>query len=111
MSSISLKFRSVKLIVSRTTTFISIIWVLSSANILYSQPLQSEVVHPSWSYNKTIYEVNIRQYTKSGTFKDFEKHLPELKRMGVGILWLTSMEYGFFEKPAAGKIDLGPEML
>jgi cyclomaltodextrinase / maltogenic alpha-amylase / neopullulanase len=88
MSLIFLKFKPVKLLVSKTAVFISIISALSSANILYSQPLQSEVVHPSWSYNKTIYEVNIRQYTKSGTFKDFEKHLPELKEMGVGILWL-----------------------
>lgn len=88
MSLIFLKFRPVKLLVSKTVVFISIISALSSANILYSQPLQSEVVHPSWSNNKTIYEVNIRQYTKSGTFKDFEKHLPELKKMGVGILWL-----------------------
>ncbi len=43
--------------------------------------------HPSWSYNKTIYEVNLRQYSKSGTFKGFEKRLSELKKMGVGILW------------------------
>ena len=41
-----------------------------------------------WSINKTIYEVNIRQYTKEGTFKAFQKHLPALKDLGVGILWL-----------------------
>ena len=35
-----------------------------------------------------MYEVNIRQYTPEGTFKAFEKHLPELKKMGIGILWL-----------------------
>jgi glycosidase len=49
---------------------------------------QSVVKHPSWSYNKSIYEVNIRQYSKEGTFKEFEKHLPRLKEMGAGILWL-----------------------
>ena len=43
---------------------------------------------PDWSYNKTIYEVNTRQFTDEGTFKAFEKHLPRLKEMGVGILWL-----------------------
>lgn len=42
---------------------------------------------PDWSYNKTIYEVNLRQYTENGTFKEFELHLPRLKEMGVGILW------------------------
>ncbi|MFO7448256.1 MAG: alpha-amylase family glycosyl hydrolase [Ignavibacteriaceae bacterium] len=46
------------------------------------------VVHPEWSYNQTIYEVNLRQFSESGKFEDFEKHLPRLKEMGVGIIWL-----------------------
>ncbi|HEY7751177.1 MAG TPA: alpha-amylase family glycosyl hydrolase, partial [Ignavibacteriaceae bacterium] len=45
-------------------------------------------ITPGWSYDKTIYEVNIRQYTPEGTFKSFEQHLTRLKEMGVGILWL-----------------------
>ncbi|MBN2486729.1 MAG: alpha-glucosidase C-terminal domain-containing protein [Bacteroidales bacterium] len=44
--------------------------------------------HTGWTYNKGIYEVNIRQYTPEGTFKAFAGHLPRLKEMGVGILWL-----------------------
>ncbi len=48
----------------------------------------SNVKHPEWSKNLSIYEVNLRQYTKSGTFRDFEEHLPRLKKLGVGILWL-----------------------
>ena len=44
--------------------------------------------HTEWSYNLGMYEVNIRQYTEEGTFKAFESHLPRLKDMGVGILWL-----------------------
>ena len=64
----------------------TIILTLIFFRVLYSQnqPLWSP---PEWSYNKTIYEVNIRQYSKAGDFKGFEKHLPELKEMGVGILW------------------------
>lgn len=46
------------------------------------------VVHPKWSQNKNIYEVNIRQYTPEGNFAAFEKHIPRLKEMGVDILWL-----------------------
>lgn len=42
---------------------------------------------PEWSYNKTIYEVNIRQFTEEGNFKAFEKHLPRLKELGADILW------------------------
>ncbi|MFZ1292027.1 MAG: alpha-amylase family glycosyl hydrolase [Melioribacteraceae bacterium] len=45
-------------------------------------------VHPEWSYNASIYEVNIRQFTQEGTFKSFMNHLPELKKLGVDILWL-----------------------
>lgn len=35
-----------------------------------------------------IYEVNVRQYTKEGTFAAFAKHLPRLKDMGVRVLWI-----------------------
>lgn len=43
---------------------------------------------PEWSRNATIYEVNLRQYTPSGTFKEFATHIPRLKALGVDILWL-----------------------
>lgn len=43
--------------------------------------------HPKWSEQSNIYEVNVRQYSKEGTFKEFEKSLPRLKEMGVEILW------------------------
>lgn len=35
-----------------------------------------------------IYEVNVRQYSESGTFNDFTKDIPKLKDLGVKILWL-----------------------
>lgn len=41
-----------------------------------------------WSRNATIYEVNIRQFSEEGTFKAFEAKIPELKELGVTILWL-----------------------
>ena len=41
-----------------------------------------------WIKDKTIYEVNLRQYTEAGTFKAFESHIPRLKEMGVEVLWL-----------------------
>ncbi len=43
--------------------------------------------HHTWTYNKAIYEVNVRQYTAAGTFAAFETHLNRLKNLGVGILW------------------------
>ena len=40
-----------------------------------------------WINNTDVYEVNIRQYTKEGTFNAFLKELPRLKEMGVSTLW------------------------
>lgn len=42
---------------------------------------------PEWHKNATIYEVNLRHYTKENTFKSFEEHIPRLKEMGIDILW------------------------
>ena len=47
-----------------------------------------KVKHPEWSKNATIYQVNIRQFTKGGTFNSFEKHLDRIKSLGVDIIWL-----------------------
>ena len=52
-----------------------------------AETVQSTVVHPEWSKNAVIYEVNTRQYTPEGTFKAFAGHLPRLKDLGVDILW------------------------
>jgi glycosidase len=43
---------------------------------------------PDWAQNATIYEINVRQFSKDGTFAQVTKQLPRLKSMGVDILWL-----------------------
>jgi cyclomaltodextrinase / maltogenic alpha-amylase / neopullulanase len=48
----------------------------------------STVKHPAWSENATIYEANIRQHSPQGSFSKFEAYLPELKKMGVTIIWV-----------------------
>ena len=40
-----------------------------------------------WINTTNVYEVNVRQYTKEGTFNAFAKELPRLKEMGVETLW------------------------
>ncbi|HKJ06132.1 MAG TPA: alpha-amylase family glycosyl hydrolase [Flavobacteriaceae bacterium] len=35
-----------------------------------------------------IYEANIRQYSPKGTFNEFTKNIPQLKELGVKIIWL-----------------------
>ncbi|MBK7448984.1 MAG: alpha-glucosidase C-terminal domain-containing protein [Anaerolineales bacterium] len=47
-----------------------------------------KLIHPEWSKNATIYQINTRQFTQEGTFQAAEKHLPRLKELGVDILWL-----------------------
>jgi glycosidase len=51
------------------------------------KPFTSSVVHPEWSKNSVLYEVNTRQYTPQGTFNAFSEHLPQLKSLGVDVLW------------------------
>ncbi len=50
--------------------------------------MRSEFAHPEWSRQCAIYEVNIRQFTPEGTFSAFAQHLPRIKAMGVGLIWL-----------------------
>ncbi|NCT17404.1 MAG: alpha-amlyase [Flavobacteriaceae bacterium CG_4_8_14_3_um_filter_34_10] len=38
--------------------------------------------------NAIIYEANIRQYSPEGTFEAFTKDIPQLKDLGVKIIWL-----------------------
>lgn len=45
------------------------------------------VIHPEWTRNAVIYEVNLRQYTDSGNITSFARELPRLKELGVDILW------------------------
>lgn len=52
------------------------------------KPENNSTSHPAWSYNQTIYELNIRQFSEEGTIKKAEEQLPRLKEMGVGIVWL-----------------------
>lgn len=41
----------------------------------------------AWIKTTNVYEVNVRQYTKAGTFAAFAPELPRLKDMGVETLW------------------------
>ena len=58
--------------------------LFSSGNI----DLQNQkTMTTDWKHTTNIYEVNVRQFSKEGTFKAVEKELPRLKRMGVETLW------------------------
>ena len=55
---------------------------------LYQPDPYVKITHPEWTKNATIYQLNTRQFTKEGTFRAAESHLPRLKALGVDILWL-----------------------
>ncbi|MBB5333621.1 alpha-amylase family glycosyl hydrolase [Chryseobacterium koreense] len=92
-------------------SFFSLIFCLSGFITLLSQNKDPryqpkeyvEITHPEWSKNATIYEVNLRQYTREGTFKAFENHLPRLKKMGVDIIWLMPI-HPIGEKNRKGRL-------
>ncbi len=48
---------------------------------------QDILTHPDWAKRGNIYEVNVRQYTREGTFNSFAKHLDRIRAMGVETLW------------------------
>lgn len=80
-----------KLPVSLLALLLAIILTISGCSIFgrkkEAKPFVSEVVHPDWSKNAVLYEVNVRQYTDKGTFNAFAEHLPRLKALGVNVLW------------------------
>lgn len=42
--------------------------------------------------NNVIYEVNIRQFTKEGTFEAFKNHLNRIYDLGVRVLWFMPIQ-------------------
>ena len=64
-------------------------------------------VSPETADNAVIYEVNIRQYSPEGTFNAFTKDIPNLKKMGVKILWLMPIhEIGYKNRKAKGDTSI-----
>ena len=49
--------------------------------------MSERMTTPDWARSTTIYEVNLRQYTKEGTINAFMQELPRLKELGVETLW------------------------
>lgn len=44
--------------------------------------------HPEWSYNASLYEMNIRQLTAEGTFNAAAERLEFLHELGIDAIWL-----------------------
>ena len=62
---------------------------LSEDELLQSQYYhQKPVSSPQWVRDAVIYEVYVRDFSREGSFTALEKRLPELKQLGVTVLWL-----------------------
>lgn len=56
-----------------------------SESVSYTEHTPSPV---EWSYDATIYEVNVRQFSEEGSFARVEEALPRIKELGIDIVWL-----------------------
>ncbi|MEI7472341.1 MAG: alpha-amylase family glycosyl hydrolase [Chitinophagaceae bacterium] len=68
----------------------AVICLLACNNKLTIQNKNKAVMNfkkAEWINTTNVYEVNLRQYTKEGTFNAFAKSLPRLKAMGVETIW------------------------
>ena len=45
-------------------------------------------VERDWTRDAVVYELNTRQATAEGTFAAAQRKLPELKELGVDVVWL-----------------------
>lgn len=80
-----------KIIVS--TFFLAFLFSCKKDNKVVEKPIIEEVEEfaqfsPEITENAIIYEANIRQYSPEGTFTQFTKDIPQLKELGVKIIWL-----------------------
>ena len=51
---------------------------------------QIAAFQPEMEENAVLYEVNIRQYSPEGTFNAFTKDIPQLKELGIKIIYLIT---------------------
>lgn len=49
---------------------------------------QSGAPLPAWIEQETLYEIFIRNFSPEGTFESARKRLPEIKSLGIRIIWL-----------------------
>jgi glycosidase len=55
--------------------------------IAKTEPVKTSVKHAEWTRNMVLYEVNVRQFSKSGTFAGVDSSLSKIKDLGVNVLW------------------------
>ena len=69
-------------------SFLLILFCLVACKKAAPEENVTRVVHPEWTKNAVIYQVNVRQFSPEGTFAAIEPQLDRLSELGVDILWL-----------------------
>ncbi|MGD0037833.1 MAG: alpha-amylase family glycosyl hydrolase [Bacteroidota bacterium] len=73
-----------------------VVWLIY-AGVLPAQQEQKPPINYSalqaresttWVKDAILYEVYLRSFSKEGTFQALEKEIPELKKLGVTVIWL-----------------------
>ena len=67
------------------------------------EPLKTSVKHAGWTRNMVLYEVNVRQFSKSGTFAGVDSSLARIKDLGVNVLWFMPI-YPIGEENRKGEL-------
>ena len=57
------------------------------SKIIEKAPLTTSVKHAEWTRNMILYEINVRQFSKSGTFAGVDSSLTKIRDLGVNVLW------------------------
>ncbi|MDP4988578.1 MAG: alpha-amylase family glycosyl hydrolase, partial [Polaribacter sp.] len=87
--------------------FITILSCNQKSESTISDPYQPKeyvnLMHPEWSKNASIYQLNTRQFSEEGTFKAAQTQLPRLKELGVDIIWLMPI-HAIGEKNRKGSL-------
>ena len=76
--------------------------LVNSQNKVTTETKSLPAVSDKMMENAVIYEVNVRQYSPEGTFNAFTKDIPQLKKLGVTILWIMPIHPIGIEKRKEG---------
>ena len=76
------------MIMKRILLLLSIIAVAAACS---EKGGKDPAVSADWTENAVIYELNVRQATAEGTFAAAEAKLPELKELGIDVVWIMPL--------------------
>jgi len=74
--------------ISVQNLFVSIVFSIFGGSNRVLTREESGMQRTLWSYDSVVYEMNVRQLTKEGTFEMAMRHLRHLRKLGVDVVWL-----------------------